>query len=118
MSKYRKDNPDYEYTITFNEKEHEVNVHICKDGTRFIPNPNGEIIGIDVNCKHNLFSLSNGETYDYNRKLVNDFCKLSLETDKLKEQDKEYTVGKRKQRKLDVLKTKIVKSEQQLIADM
>ena len=118
MSNYRKDNPDYEYTITFNEKEHEVNVHICKDGTRFIPNPNGEVIGIDVNCKHNLFSLSNGETYDYNRKLVNDFCKLSLETDKLKEQDKEYTVGKRRQRKLDVLKTKIVKSEQQLIADM
>lgn len=54
----------------------------------------------------------------HNRKLVNDFCKLSLEIDKLKEQNKEYKVGKRKQQKLDTLKSKMVKSEQQLIANM
>ena len=38
---------------------------------------NGKTVGIDVNCKHNLFSLSDETTYDYNRKLVNDFCKLN-----------------------------------------
>lgn len=118
MQDYRKKNPDYEYTITFNEKEHQVNIHLCKDGERYIPQVNGNTIGIDVNCKHNLFSLSDETTYDYDRKLVNDFCKLSLEIDKLKEQDKGYKVGKRKQQKLNTLKSKMIKSEQQLIADI
>ena len=118
MKDYRKKNPDYEYTITFNEKEHQVNIHLCKDGERYIPQTNGNTIGIDVNCKHNLFSLSDETTYDYDRKLVNDFCKLSIEIDKLKENNKEYKVGKRKQQKLDTLKSKMIKSEQQLIADM
>ena len=117
IKQYHKKNPDYEYTLTFNEKEHQVNIHLCKDEDRFIPNANNNVIGIDVNCKHNLFSLSNNTTFDYNRKLVNDFCKLSLEIDKLKK-DKNYEVGKRKQRKLYVLKNKMVKSEQQLIANM
>ena len=118
MKDYRKKNPDYEYTITFNEKEHQVNIHLCKDGERYIPKVKGNTIGIDVNCKQNLFSLSDETTYDYDRKLVNDFCKLSLVIDKLKEKNKEYKVGKRKQQKLDTLKTKMAKSEQQLIADM
>ena len=118
MKDYRKKNPDYEYTIAFNEKEHQVNIYLCKDGERYIPQANGNTIGIDVNCKHNLFSLSDETTYDYDRKLVNDFCKLSLEIDKLKEKNKEYKVSKRKQQKLNMLKSKMIKSEQQLIADM
>ena len=118
MKDYRKNSPNYEYTVTFNEKEHQVNIHLCKDGERYIPQVHGETIGIDVNCKHNLFSLSDETTYDYDRKLVNDFCKLSLEIDKLKEKDKEYKVGKRKQQKLDTLKSKMIKSEQQLISTM
>lgn len=118
MKGYSKKTPDYEYTITFNEKEEQVNIHLCKDGDRYIPQVNGDTIGIDVNCKHNLFSLSDETTYDYNRKLVNDFCKLSTSIDKLKEQDKEYNVGKRKQQKLNTLKSKMIKSEQQLIANM
>ena len=118
MKDYRKKNPDYEYTLTFNEKYHQVNIHLCKDGERYIPQVNGNTIGIDVNCKHNLFSLSDETTYDYDRKLVNDFCNLSLEIDKLKKQNKEYEIGKRKRQKLDTLKSKMVKSEQQLIANM
>ena len=117
MRDYRKKNPDYEYVLTFDEKKHQVKVNLCKDEERYIPEPNGKTVGIDVNCKHNLFSLSNKTTYDYDRKLVNDFCKLSLEIDKLKS-DKSYTVGKRKQRKLDVMKTKMIKSKQELIANM
>lgn len=118
MKDYRKKNPDYEYTLSFNEKEHQINIHLCKDGKRYIPQANGNAIGIDVNCKHNLFSLSDETSYDYNRKLVNDFCKLSLGIDKLKEKGEEYKVGKRKQQKLDTLKSKMIKSEQQLIANM
>jgi len=117
MKEYQKNTPDYEYILTFEEKKHQVNIHLYKDGEKYIPEPNGKAIGIDVNCKHNLFSLSDETTYDYNRKLVNDFCKLSLEIDKLKT-DKSYTVGKRKQRKLHVMKSKMIKSEQQLIANM
>ena len=114
---YSKKTPDYEYTITFIEKEHQVNIHLCKDGTRYIPNARDKVIGIDVNCKHNLFSLSDKTSYDYDRKLVNDYCKLLTEIDKRKT-SKTYTIGKRKQRKLDVMKTKIVKSEQHLIVTM
>ena len=121
MKEYHKKNPDYEYTITFNEKQKQVNIHICKDGERYIPtvDDNSNIVGIDVNIKHNLFSLSNGECYDYNRNLVNDFCKLSTYLDKVKEkQGKDYKVGKHYQLKLDKLREKIVKSNQQLISSM
>ena len=117
MKEYKKNTPDYEYIVTFEEKKHQVNIHLYKDGEKYIPEPNGKTIGIDVNCKHNLFSLSDETTYDYKRKIVNDFCKISLEIDKLKV-DKFYTVGKRKQRKLYVMKSKMIKSEQQLIANM
>ena len=118
MRDYRKNTPDYVYTLTFDEKKHQVNVNICKDGERYIPEPNGQTIGIDVNCKHNLFCLSDETTYDYDRKLVNDFCKSSLEIDRLKGKNKEYKVGKRKQRKLNKLKEKVIKNEQQTIAIM
>lgn len=115
MNVYQKSNPDYEYVLTFNEKYHQVNINLCKDGQRYIPEAGDNIVGVDVNCKHNLFSLSNETSYDYNRKLVNDFCKLSLEVDGLNK-DKNYTIGKRKQQKLDTLKMKMRKSEQQLIS--
>ena len=117
IKNYYKKNPDYEYTLTFNEKEHQVNIHLCKDGERYIPQAGINIVGIDVNCKHNLFALSNESVYDYDRKLVNDFCKISLEIDKLKG-NKSYIIGKRKQRKLDMLKRKMVHSEQHIIASM
>lgn len=117
IKEYFKTNPEYEYIIKFDEYHKTLSVHICKDGERYIPEAGDNIVGIDVNCKHNLFSLSNETNYDYDRKLVNDFCKLSIEIDKLKE-NKDYKIGKRKQHKLNVLKMKMVKSEQQLISRM
>ena len=117
MGDYAKKSNDYEYTVTFDERTHQVSVHICKDGERYIPEACGDVVGIDVNCKHNLFSLSDGTSYDYDRKLVRDFCRLSAETDRLKE-DRQYSVGKRRQRKFDVLKLKMISSERQLIAGM
>lgn len=117
IKNYYKKTPDYEYTLTFNEKEHQVNIHLCKDGERYIPQAGNSVVGIDVNCKHNLFALSNEMVYDYDRKLVNDFSKLSLKIDKLKE-NKSYIIGKRKQWKLDTLKRKMIHSEHQMIASM
>lgn len=117
IKEYFKSNPDYEYLIKFDEYHKTITVNICKDGERYIPQAGNEIVGIDVNCKHNLFSLSNETTYDYDRQLVNDFSKLSIEIDKLKE-NKDYNIGKRKQHKLDVLKMKMIKFEQRLISRM
>lgn len=117
IKEYFKSNPDYEYVIKFDEYHKTLSIYICKDGERYIPEAGDSVVGIDVNCKHNLFSLSNETTYDYDRRLVNDFCKLSVEIDKLKE-NKDYKIGKRKQHQLDVLKMKMVKSEQHMIATM
>ena len=118
MMDYFKANPDYEYTIVFNERKKSVSVNLYKDDERFIPDAGNNLIGIDVNCKHNLFSLSNETTYDYDRQLVKDYCKLVLEVDDRKKKDKKYQPGKRLQWKLDTLKRKMVKSEQNLIASM
>lgn len=118
MNDFVKSTNDYEYTLTFDEKNKQIKIHICKDGERYIPQAGNNIIGIDVNCKHNLLSLSNETTYDYDRKLVNDFCKLSLQIDELKKQNKEYVVGKRKQLKLNKMREVMLRKQQQMFAEM
>ena len=120
INDYQKNLNDYEYIITFNEKQKQINLYLTKDGKRFIPeiDENSNVIGIDVNCKHNLLSLSNGVTYDYDRKLVNDLCKLSLQIDELKKQNKDYIVGKRKQQKLHKMREVMLRKQQQMIAEM
>lgn len=118
MHTFTKSTNDYEYLLTFDEKYKQVKINICKDGWRYIPEAGNSIVGIDVNCKHNLLSLSNGTTYDYDRKLVNDFCKLSSQTDKNKQQNKEYVVGKRKQQKLCKMKEVMLRKQQQMIAEI
>ena len=84
MKSYWKKNHHYEYTVMFDEYKKQVNIVYVKDGERYIPEAQDEIIGIDVNSKHNLLSLSNGENYDFDRKLLEDFCNLSLRVDELK----------------------------------
>ena len=116
MKSFRKKTNDYEYLITFDEYRKQVRIIYIKDGERYIPEAQDKIIGIDVNSKHNLLSLSNGEVYDFDRKLLSDFCELSLKIDNLKSENSEYQIGKRKQRKLDTLKNKITKFEENLIA--
>lgn len=106
---------DYEYRIVFNEKYHQVTVQLTKEGMRYIPEAGDKLVGIDVNVKHNLLSLSNGLTVDYDRKLVNDYCRLSTKLDELKK-NKDYKVGKRNQFRLDAMKRKMVKKEQETIA--
>lgn len=118
IKSYKKKTNDYEYLIKFDEYRKQVSVIYVKDGDRYIPEAQGELIGIDVNSKHNLLSLSNGETYDFDRKLLEDFCELSLHIDALKSKNKNYEIGKRKQRKLDTLKNKINKYEDNLIASV
>lgn len=81
VKSYRKKSADYEYVIKFDEYRKQVSIIYFKDNVRYIPEARNEIIGIDVNSKHNLLSLSNGEIYDFDRKLLEDFCELSLKDD-------------------------------------
>ena len=120
MSDYAKKSNDYEYVICFDERKHQVKVNLCKDGERYIPDisDDDKSVGIDVNVKHNLFSLSDGTAYDYDRELVGDYCRMKRQTDLLKSRNSDYVVGKRRQRKLDTLRNKMRKSEQQLISTM
>ena len=120
MNDYVKKSNDYEYVVCFDERKHQVKVNLVKDGQRYIPTvtDNDKTVGIDVNVKHNLFSVSDGTAYDYDRELVGDYCRLKRETDMLKSRNSDYAVGKRRQRKLDVLRNKMQKSEQQLITTM
>ena len=118
MKSYWNKNHSYEYTLTFDEYRKQVSIIYVKDGERHIPEAKDNIIGIDVNSKHNLLSLSNGDTYDFDRKLLEDFCELSLRVDNLKSKNKDYKTGKRTQKKLDTLKNKINKYEENLIAQV
>ena len=120
ISDYEKKANDYEYLLTFNEKHKKVNINIAKDGDRFIPDVtvNDAVVGIDANIKHNLFSLSNGETYDYDRNLIKEYCKICLEIDNLKKNDEKYKVGKKKQYTIDAIRRKIVENEKQVISNM
>lgn len=116
MRAYHKKINNYEYLVTFDERHREVSVLIAKQGMRYIPEAGDCVVGIDVNVKHNLLSLSNGMAVDYDRKLVADYCRFALETDRLKARDKDYHIGRRRQIKMDTLKRKMVKSEQESIA--
>lgn len=115
IKSFHKKTNDYEYRVIFNEKYHQVTVQLTKEGNRYIPDAGDNLVGIDVNVKHNLLSLSNGLTIDYDRNLVNDYCNLSTKLDSLKK-NKHYKVGKRNQFRLDAMKRKMAKKEQESIA--
>ena len=115
---YEKDSADYEYTIKFNERRKQVTIILWKKDDRYYPNAGDNIVGIDVNVKHNMFTLSDGTTYDYDRQLLKDYAEAVKRVDELKAANKDYNVGKRRQWKLDAIRHKIVESEKQRIAVM
>jgi hypothetical protein len=70
---------------------------------RNLINNKNSFIGIDVNLKHNMFSLSNNDIYNYDNNLINELIKEYQNIDKLKLYNKNYKIGKRKQNKLNSL---------------
>jgi putative transposase len=42
------------------------------------------VLGVDVNSKHNLFTLSDGTMIDYNRKLIKKLSKAKLKNDRIR----------------------------------
>lgn len=116
--KKEKSKAQYSYTLEFNKLKKHVTVLLYKDNVRVLPNNKTNYIGVDVNIKHNLFSLSNGVTYDFDRKLVESYFKMLNHVDKLKESNHDYTPGKRKQLKLLAFQRCIKASNQRLISSI
>ena len=118
ISDYQKDiSSQYIYTLTFDFKHKEVDVILCKDGERKLPENKVNYIGIDVNLKHNLFALSDGSFYDFDRQFVDDYVKELNKLDELKK-NKEYKQGKRSLIKFKTLQQKIKSRNQKLISDI
>lgn len=117
MSEYHKPTPDIEYLITFIHKG-KIKINICKDGERTIPENKVEYVGIDANVKHNLFTLSDGKSFDYNRELLNQLTKELSKIDNLKMKNNTYIVGRKKQRKIDSMRNKIQKQNENICSDI
>ena len=94
------------YTLCL-EENNQVRVILSYEDERDIPENKSNYVGIDVNSKHNLFQCSNGETLDYDRKLVEFLSKELLKIDKCKKRNKDYIVGKRKQHKIKHLEREL-----------
>ena len=120
FEEYEKKTNDYEYVVTFNQKHRRVSFNLVKDGMRYLPKvtDTDTVVGIDVNVKHNLFTLSDGTSYDYDRGLLKEYCRLCVATDRLKAKDKEYTVGRKRQYRIEAVRRRILSSERTLIASM
>ncbi len=116
MSEYKKPTPDVEYLITFTDRG-KIKVNISKDGKRFIPENKVNYCGIDVNVKHNLFSLSDNSNFDYDRNLLSKLTSELSVIDNLKK-NKNYVVGKKKQRKVDSIRNKVQKSNEQVCSNV
>ena len=116
MSEYTKPTPDVEYLITFTDNG-KIKVNISKDDERFIPENKVNYCGIDVNIKHNLFSLSDDSNFDYDRNLLSKLTSELSVIDNLKK-NKDYAIGKKKQRKIDSIRNKIQKSNEQVCSNV
>ena len=117
LSLYKKQSQKYFYTIKFNNKN-AISILYCIDGMRNLINNKNSFIGIDVNLKHNMFSLSNNDIYNYDNNLINELIKEYQNIDKLKLYNKNYKIGKRKQNKLNSLNRQLKNYYQRTISSM
>ena len=109
---------NHEYEITFDEYNKSLKCHLTIKKDRYIPTVDDDysnIYGGDVNVKHNLLCLSDGTTFDFNRKLVQDCINLLKVVDERKEKNKDYVPGAKLQHKIDTMKNKIKKNIQEVI---
>lgn len=107
MSKYT-NGTDTSYIVTFVGDT--VRIILSHEGDRELPDAVNctNYVGLDANVKHNQLSGSNGITVDYNRELLNVLIKELLHTDKLKEENKEYKIGKRRFKRVETLRRKMI----------
>ena len=94
------------YTLCF-EENNQVRAIFSYEDEREIPENKQNFVGIDVNSKHNLFQCSNGDTIDYDRKLVETLSKELLKIDECKKINKDYEIGKRRLHKINHLRREL-----------
>ena len=97
---------DTSYTLCI-EQNNQVRIILSYADDREIPENKHNYVGIDINSKHNLFQCSNGDTIDYDRKLVETLSKELLKIDKCKEKDNNYVIGKRRNHKIKHLEREL-----------
>jgi transposase len=119
MKRYEKLNTTY-YKIHLDDIKKQVRILFCVDGDRYLPevSDNTMTMGIDVNIKHNLFSLSDGSVFDYDRTLLKDYCDEMTKLDTIKSRCPSYQIGKKRQAKIDKIRYKIHHQNQRIIVDV
>ncbi len=115
MCEYYKNTPNIEYRISI--EKNRIKIRLTRYNKRYIPDNKTDYIGVDVNVKNNLFALSDGKCFDYNRKLIKDLSGELIKIDKLKSK-KDYKTGKRRQNKLTSIKNKIKHSNEKICSDV
>ena len=53
-----------------------LRIILAKDGVRSVPVGGEELMGVDVNIKHNMFAMKDGETIDYDRDILDGYVKF------------------------------------------
>jgi transposase len=107
MNKYT-NGTDTSYIVSFvNDK---IRIILTHEEDREFPDAVNctNYVGFDANSKHNQLVGSNGITTDHNREVLNTLITELLHTDKLKEVNPDYKVGKRRFRKVETLRRKII----------
>ena len=106
LSKYT-NGTDTSYTICFIEKFKAVKVVLSYEDQRYYPDVNPDTdnyVGFDVNSKHSQLVGSNGVVVDHHRVALDKLVTELQYIDDLKSKDKDYTVGKKRQSKIDTLR--------------
>jgi len=67
--------------------------------------------------KHNLFALSDGQPFDYNRKITNNILEELKTIDELKSKNNDYEVGKKRQKKINAMRRKLDHSMDSVIVE-
>jgi IS605 OrfB family transposase len=107
------------YTVCFDGRNR-VRVVIPVDGTRDIPDAvqNTDYLGVDVNVKHNLFTLSTGDDIDYDRHIIKDYVRLLKRMDKKKERKSKMGMSKEEVSTLSNRDERVYNKAQTKIKDM
>ena len=128
IKRFNEKHSNFQYEVTFDEKNKEIFVHICVDGKRcnFDARKCKSYIAADRNIKHNMFTLSSGikvknetvQTLDYERDLIDEYKKLLKLIKKYNENDPNYKNGKQVRIKSQTLKNKMKGSLERTISFM
>ncbi len=73
------------YLMCFDQEHKRIRLIISLDGQRSVFIGGQNIVGVDVNVKHNLFATSEKQTIDFDRKLMSGFVNFLKSVDKKKE---------------------------------